>query len=62
MFESFGNVDGGNIVLRSGLHLPALTTVEWIELDTEEGRELTQEEIVGILNYVNMSDRLMDLQ
>ncbi|PIK44283.1 hypothetical protein BSL78_18873 [Apostichopus japonicus] len=62
MFESFGNVDGGNIVLRSGLHLPALTTVEWIELDTEEGRELTQGEIVGILNYVNMSDRLMDLQ
>ncbi|XP_071853658.1 uncharacterized protein [Apostichopus japonicus] len=59
---SFCKIDeDGNIILSSGLSLPIITSIEYISIQTEEGREMNKHEVNGILNYVQHSQRFQEL-
>ncbi|WP_411026939.1 hypothetical protein, partial [Salmonella sp. s55044] len=51
-------VVGGDVILNSGLKLNAFSSVEGIELRTEDGRELTEAELIGLLVYGSQFHRL----
>ncbi|XP_071851825.1 uncharacterized protein [Apostichopus japonicus] len=59
--ESLSKADKDNIVLRSGLSLGNLSTVVKIDLYTEKGRELTEEDVIGLLLYAEQSKDLREL-
>ncbi|XP_071851087.1 uncharacterized protein [Apostichopus japonicus] len=60
---SFSKIDeDGNIILSSGLSLPIITSVEIMCIQTMKGREMNKHEVNGILNYVQHSQRLKQLQ
>ncbi|XP_071851538.1 uncharacterized protein [Apostichopus japonicus] len=61
LFKSFSKSDHDNIVLRSGLSLGNLSTVVQIKVTTEEGRELTEEDVIGLLLYAEQSKDLREL-
>ncbi|XP_071851997.1 uncharacterized protein [Apostichopus japonicus] len=54
---SFNKVDEDDITLYSGLSLPILTSIERMNINTENGREMNKHEVNGILNYVQHSQR-----
>ncbi|XP_071851015.1 uncharacterized protein [Apostichopus japonicus] len=59
---SFGKIDeDGNIILSSGLSLPIITSIERMEIQTEDGREMNTHEVNGILNYLQHSQRFEEL-
>ncbi|XP_071851102.1 uncharacterized protein [Apostichopus japonicus] len=59
---SFSKIDeDGNIILSSGLSLPIITSIEIMNIQTEQGRELNKHEVNGILNYVQHSQRFNTL-
>ncbi|PIK42851.1 hypothetical protein BSL78_20298, partial [Apostichopus japonicus] len=59
---SFSKIDeDGNIILSSGLSLPIITSMERMDIQTEEGREMNKHEVYGILNYVQHSQRFEEL-
>ncbi|PIK43678.1 hypothetical protein BSL78_19470 [Apostichopus japonicus] len=51
---SFSKVDNNTIILRSGIALPSLSSLEKLLVNADRGYkpELTEEDIVGLLNYV----------
>ncbi|PIK35495.1 hypothetical protein BSL78_27680 [Apostichopus japonicus] len=61
MVETFSKADKDNIVLRSGLSLGNLSTVIKIGVTTEEGRKLTEEDVIGLLLYAEQSKGLREL-
>ncbi|XP_071851826.1 uncharacterized protein [Apostichopus japonicus] len=61
LFKSFSKADKDNIVLRSGLSLGNLPTVFKIDVDIKEGRELTEEDVTGLLLYAEQSNDLREL-
>ncbi|XP_071851536.1 uncharacterized protein [Apostichopus japonicus] len=61
MVETFSKADKDNIVLRSGLSLSNLSTLLKIGVKTEEGRELTEEDVIGLLLYAEQSKGLREL-
>ncbi|PIK54738.1 putative NLR family CARD domain-containing protein 4, partial [Apostichopus japonicus] len=59
---SFSKADAGNIILCSGLQLSCPVSLKKLSIDTyEEGRELTETEVVGILMFAQQSQRLEEL-
>ncbi|XP_071851089.1 uncharacterized protein [Apostichopus japonicus] len=61
--RSFSEIDeDGNIILSSGLTLPIITSIERMLIQTEKGREMNEHEVNGILNYLQHSQRLKELQ
>ncbi|XP_071852794.1 uncharacterized protein [Apostichopus japonicus] len=55
---SFSKIDeDGNIILFSGLSLPIITSIERMTIQTVKGREMTEHEVNGILNYLQHSQR-----
>lgn len=55
---SFKAVDtSGHIILNTGLSLPILKTVENIMIQAETGREMSEDEVHGILHYVVQSQK-----
>ncbi|XP_071851128.1 uncharacterized protein [Apostichopus japonicus] len=60
---SFSKIDeDGNFILSSGLSLSILTSIERINIQTEEGREMDKHEVNGILNYIQHSPVFKQLQ
>ncbi|PIK44043.1 hypothetical protein BSL78_19089, partial [Apostichopus japonicus] len=59
--ESFSHVDKCDVILKSGLRLPGLSSVNAMHIYTEDGRETTQQEFVDILMYEQQSHRLENL-
>ncbi|PIK62360.1 hypothetical protein BSL78_00678 [Apostichopus japonicus] len=51
------DVDEDDITLYSGLSLPIITSIEMMDIQTEEGREMNKHEVNGILNYLQHSQR-----
>ncbi|XP_071851532.1 uncharacterized protein [Apostichopus japonicus] len=60
---SFSKVDNNTIILRSGIALPSLASLEklLVNADTNYQPELTEEDIVGLLNYVLPSKKFRKL-
>ncbi|XP_071853529.1 uncharacterized protein [Apostichopus japonicus] len=59
---SFSEIDeDGNIILSSGLSLPILTSIEELFIQTDNGSEMNEHEVNGILNYVQHSQRFKKL-
>lgn len=58
--KSYSTIDptNGEVILKSGLHLPIVTTAESICVETEDGRQLTQGEMMGLLRYATFSKQL----
>ncbi|PIK38199.1 hypothetical protein BSL78_24966 [Apostichopus japonicus] len=62
LIRSFSKIDeDGNIILSSGLSLPIITSMEYLTIQTEEGREMNKHDVNGILNYVKHSQRFKEL-
>ncbi|XP_071832089.1 uncharacterized protein [Apostichopus japonicus] len=62
LLQSFSKADAGNIILCSGLQLSCPVSLKKLSIDTyEEGRELTETEVVGILMFAQHSQRLEKL-
>ncbi|PIK46891.1 hypothetical protein BSL78_16238 [Apostichopus japonicus] len=62
LLQSFSKADAGNIILCSGLQLSCPVSLKKLSIDTyEEGRELTETEVVGILMFAQQSQRLEEL-
>ncbi|XP_071850807.1 uncharacterized protein [Apostichopus japonicus] len=62
LLQSFSRADAGNIILCSGLQLSCPVSLKKISIYTyEEGRELTETEVVGILMFAQHSQRLEEL-
>ncbi|XP_071851467.1 uncharacterized protein [Apostichopus japonicus] len=57
---SYSKVDKGNIVLQSGLCLPTISTLEKLLVKTDAD-ELTEEDVIGLLNYGVQSRRFKEL-
>ncbi|WP_411016064.1 hypothetical protein, partial [Salmonella sp. s51884] len=60
--ESFSKVDGGVVILNSGLKLNAFSSIEEIEIFTELGREFTEADLIGLLVYGSQSHRLKTMR
>ncbi|XP_071851117.1 uncharacterized protein [Apostichopus japonicus] len=60
---SFSKVDNNTIILRSGIAIPSLSSLEklLVNADTDYQPELTEEDIVGLLNYVLPSKKFRTL-
>ncbi|XP_071853653.1 uncharacterized protein [Apostichopus japonicus] len=59
---SFSKVDNNTIILRSGIVLPSLSSLELLVVNAgNEKPELTEEDIVGLLNYVLPSKKFSKL-
>ncbi|PIK53289.1 hypothetical protein BSL78_09817 [Apostichopus japonicus] len=62
LLQSFSKADAGNIILCSGLQLSCPVSLKKLSIDTyEEGRELTETEVVGILMFAQQSKRMEEL-
>ncbi|PIK36060.1 hypothetical protein BSL78_27106 [Apostichopus japonicus] len=61
LYKSFSHIDEGDVILRSGLRLSRLSSVQLIHITKENDRVMTPEEIIGILVYVQQSQRLIKL-
>ncbi|PIK36590.1 hypothetical protein BSL78_26572 [Apostichopus japonicus] len=62
LLQSFSKANAGNIILCSGLQLSCPVSLKKLSIDTyEEGRELTETEVVGILMFAQQSQRLEEL-
>ncbi|PIK38582.1 hypothetical protein BSL78_24577 [Apostichopus japonicus] len=62
LLQSFSKANAGNIILCSGLQLSCPLSLKKLSIDTyEEGRELTETEVVGILMFAQQSQRLEKL-
>ncbi|PIK41461.1 hypothetical protein BSL78_21690 [Apostichopus japonicus] len=62
LLQSFSMANAGNIILCSGLQLSCPVSLKKLSIDTyEEGRELTETEVVGILMFAQQSKRLEEL-
>ncbi|PIK40517.1 hypothetical protein BSL78_22637 [Apostichopus japonicus] len=62
LLQSFSKADAGNIILCSGIQLSCPVSLKKLSIDTsEEGRELTETEVVGILMFAQQSKRLEEL-
>ncbi|WP_411026547.1 hypothetical protein, partial [Salmonella sp. s54395] len=59
--QSFERVENGDIILQSGLVLISLSSLENMEIITEEGREFTEGEVIDIMTYAQESARLKEL-
>ncbi|XP_071851441.1 uncharacterized protein [Apostichopus japonicus] len=57
---SFSKADKGDIVLQSGLCLPTLSTLEKLSVNANSA-ELTEEDVIGLLNYGVQSRRFKEL-
>ncbi|XP_071852000.1 uncharacterized protein [Apostichopus japonicus] len=57
---SYSKVDKGDIVLQSGLCLPILSTLEKLSVNASSA-ELTEEDVIGLLNYGVQSRRFKEL-
>ncbi|PIK34027.1 hypothetical protein BSL78_29148, partial [Apostichopus japonicus] len=58
--RSFSKVDKGDILLQSGLCLPTLSTLEKLTVNANSA-ELTEEDVIGLLNYGVQSRRFQGL-
>ncbi|XP_071851517.1 uncharacterized protein [Apostichopus japonicus] len=61
LYESFSKIDAGDVILHSGLRLPCPVSVKQIVIFPEEGREMTETEVVDILMFVQQSYMLEEL-
>lgn len=59
--ESFVRIQKDSLVLRSGLLLKGLSTVAKIGITTEDGRKLTEDDVIGILKYGQHSNSFQEL-
>ncbi|XP_071853446.1 uncharacterized protein [Apostichopus japonicus] len=57
---SFSKVDKGDIVLQSGLCLPTLSTLQKLLVNSNSA-ELTEEDVIGLLNYGVQCKRFKEL-
>ncbi|PIK36572.1 hypothetical protein BSL78_26594, partial [Apostichopus japonicus] len=62
MDESFSKIDAGSILLHSGIRLSCPVSVKKVVIKTEEGREMTETEVVDILMFVQQSHLLEELE
>ncbi|PIK53624.1 hypothetical protein BSL78_09477 [Apostichopus japonicus] len=59
---SFSKVDNNTIILRSGIAIPSLSSLEKLLVNAGTDKpELTEEDIVGLLNYVLPSEKFRKL-
>ncbi|PIK33522.1 hypothetical protein BSL78_29664, partial [Apostichopus japonicus] len=62
LLQSFSKANAGNIILCSGLQLSCPVSLKKLSIDTyEEGRELTETEVVGILMFAQQSQQFEEL-
>ncbi|XP_071851079.1 uncharacterized protein [Apostichopus japonicus] len=60
--NAFKELDGdGNIILCSGLSLPILTSLEILDIQTEKGRKIGQNEVNATLEYIQYCPRFKQL-
>lgn len=61
LMKTFKTADKRYMHLKSDLKIPALRTVVKIGIQTEKGRELTNEEFLGVLEFVQCADPLEEV-
>ncbi|XP_071850820.1 uncharacterized protein [Apostichopus japonicus] len=60
--ESFSMIDAGTLILHQGLRLSCPVSVKKVVMQTEEGRKMTETEVVDILMSVQQSHMLEKLE
>lgn len=58
LFQSFHSAGENDIILSSGRFLPVLSSLERMEIDTEEGREINDNDTSSIFRYLVESNAL----
>ncbi|PIK40119.1 hypothetical protein BSL78_23042, partial [Apostichopus japonicus] len=53
--KSFSKIDAGDLILHSGILLSCPVSVKKVVIQTEQGREMTETEVVDILMFVQQS-------
>ncbi|XP_071850882.1 uncharacterized protein [Apostichopus japonicus] len=58
---SLSSADQSNIILENGDSVPVLSTLEELQIETNKGKEFTQDQVVGLLSYAVQCQRLKKL-
>ncbi|XP_071822174.1 uncharacterized protein [Apostichopus japonicus] len=58
---SFSSADQHNIILENGNHVPVLSALEELQIHTNKGEELTQDQVIGLFSFALKCKRLKKL-
>ncbi|XP_071851771.1 uncharacterized protein [Apostichopus japonicus] len=59
--KSFSSADQHNITLENGKRVPVSSTLEEIQIKTNNGKEFTQDQVIGLLSFAQRCQRLRKL-
>ncbi|XP_071851766.1 uncharacterized protein [Apostichopus japonicus] len=59
--KSFSSADQHNITLENGKRVPVSSTLEEIQIKTNNGKEFTQDQVIGLLSFAQQCQRLRKL-